>query len=44
MDPIKHHLYMFIFFDRHIPVIYPFIKNFLWVTIDNLDEPSRVQF
>ena len=27
MDPIKHDLYMFVFFDRHIPVIYPFMKE-----------------
>ena len=36
MDPIKHDLYMFVFFDRHVPVIYPFMKDFLCVTINNL--------
>ena len=44
MDPIEHDLYMFIFFDRHIPIIYLFIKDFLRIMINNLDViPSRVQ-
>ena len=36
MDPIKHDLYMFVFFDHHVPVIYLFMKDFLWVTVNNL--------
>ena len=36
MDPIKHDLYMFVFLDHYIPAIYPFMKDFLWVTVNNL--------